>query len=185
MLIRKGFLIAALCLVTILPAMSQATTGQSIDDHLLIKESDKGLGVNRSGEVDGTPYLNDTFANGEVYFDKNKRTVVQARYNMYDDLVEYQQNNQTLVLDPDERIKKVKIDEHTFIVDKYLYKGKIKHGYFTLLDSGKVTLLSKKVCTFKEQQAAKALESRATPAKYVRARKEEELLKLVQYYNTL
>ena len=231
MLIRIGFFIGTLWLVSIYSAVSQPTTsGRGIDDHLLIKESEKALGENSADNVIGTPYLNETFARGEVYFDKGNLTVVQqARYNIYSDWVEYQQNNQILVLDPNQRIRKVRIEDHVLVVDKYPTRGKIRHGYFTLLDSGKLMLLSKQIVNYRESQAAGALESSAKPAKYTRApdqyyykvgsgalkkvdnindliadlpgnaeelkgfvkkekisaRKKEELLKFVRYYNTL
>lgn len=230
MLIRTGFFVGMLWLVTYSAVSQPTTSGRGIDDHLLIKESEKGLGEQSSSDVIGSPYLNETFAKGEVYFDKGNLTVVQqARYNIYSDWVEYQQNNQTLVLDPDQRIRKVRIEDHVLIVDKYPTRGKIKHGYFTLLDSGKLMLLSKHVVNYREPQAAGALESTSRPAKYTRApdefyyklgsgdlkkidnvkdliadlpgnaeelkefvkkekisaRKKEELLKFVQYYNTL
>ena len=230
MLVRIGSIIGTVWLSVISVAVSQpATSGRGIDDHLLIKESEKSLGENTTAEVIGTPYLNDTFAKGEVYFHKGNSTIVQARYNIYSDWIEYLQNNQTLVLDPDQRISKVRIEDQILVVDKYQSRGKIKHGYFTLLDSGKLMLLSKKIVTYREPQAPKALESAATPAKYTRApdqfyykigngelkkvdnikeliadlaentdavkefgkrekispRKEEGLVKLVQFYNTL
>lgn len=228
MLIKSSYLISLIWLASFSFSAAQATAGRNIDDHLLIKEAEKAMGGKVYENIEGTPYLNDAFKQGEVFFDKG-RHALPVRYNIYDDWIEYQQNNQTYILDADARIKKVRFDDYTFIVEKYESKGKIKRGYFTMLDSGKVMLLSKKIVTYRERQDAKALESGSTPAKYSRAsdtfyykigngellkvenlknmvasfpdkqeelnhfvkkekispRKEEELRKLVRYYNSL
>jgi hypothetical protein len=149
--------------------LAQSTTGKNIDDHLLIKDAEKNLGLEEAVDVIGTPYFNETFAQGEVVFDKGKRNVVPLRYNIHKDWVEYQQNSQTYILDPDARIKEVKIDEDIFVVDGYKSKGKVRLGYFKLLDSGKVTLLAKQVVLYKEYQQAQALQSSSSPPKYTRA----------------
>jgi hypothetical protein len=63
-------------------------------------------------------------------------------------------------------IKKVELGSSVLVVENYEFRMKTQPGYLTLLDSGKVILLSKKVVTFLEQQAPKALESAPTPAQY-------------------
>lgn len=152
--------------LTISVLFGQSTTGKNIDDHLLVKDAQKNLGLDMK-DVVGTPYLNDNFINGEIIFDKGNRSA-PVRYNIYEDWVEYQENNQTYILDPDVRIRKVMLNEDIFVVDKYKAKGKVQFGYFKLLDSGKVTLLSKQVVLFKEYQQASALQSNSSPPKYTR-----------------
>ena len=155
--------------LTIPPAMAQAATGKNVDDHLLIKDAQKNLGLEDEIDVVGTPYLNEEFARGEIFFDKGMRNAVPIRYNIYKDWIEYQQNNQTYILDPDVRIKQVKFDESVFVVEPYPSKGKTRLGYFKVLDSGKVTLLAKQVVLYKEYQQAQALQSSSSPPKYTRA----------------
>lgn len=146
----------------------QATTGRNVDDHLLIKDAEKNLGLEDEIDVIGTPYLHDEFTQGEILFDKGIRNAVPIRYNIHKDGIEYQQNNQTYILDPDVRIKEVKFNECVFVVEQYPSKGKVRLGYFKVLDSGKVTLLAKQVVMYKEYQQAQALQSSATPPKYTR-----------------
>lgn len=228
MLTKCTYLISIVWMLNLSSAIAQATAGRTIDDHLLMRQANRNVNGATMENIEGTPYLTETFANGEIYLDKGKH-VVPIRYNMYNDVIEYNQNNQTYVLDPNDNIKKVQFNDYIFIVEKYESKGKAKHGYFTLLDSGKVTLLSKKTVIFKERQDVRALESGPTPAKYIRgsdaffykigegelikvdnikkmianlperqaelsqfakqekisAKKEEDLRKLVQYYNSL
>jgi hypothetical protein len=134
------------------------------------------------------------------------------------------------VLDPSTTIKKVNLGESTFVVEKYVNdKGIQKYGYFTLLDSGKVNLFSKKSVKFTPGMKGRALDGSDQPAEYRRnpdefyfriaggelveiktvksfiaalpdkqdemsafakkekisPRDEEELVKMVKYYNSL
>lgn len=148
--------------------IAQQQVGKNIADHLLIKSADK----DRYGETDketvGSPYLKDDFVKGKVYTFNRDFNDVPMRYNIYNDYVEFTQDNKTYILDPEPRIKELNFDNKTFLVFKYEYKGKSKHGYLELLDTGKVMLLAKKTMLYREWQPAKALESGPTPAKYTK-----------------
>lgn len=182
-----------------------------------------------STEVKGTPYLDDSYVNGTIAFATNTRTV-PLRYNAYKDLMEFQADGQARVLDPSTTIKKVNFGETTFVVEKYKNdKGITKYGYFTLLDTGKVTLFSRKSVKFTPGMKGRALDGGDQAAEYRRnpdefyfkinngemtevkniksmiaafpdkqdellafakkekisPRNEEELIKLVKYYNSL
>lgn len=168
-MLTKLILVSLMMLfLTTSPGLAQSTTGKSIDDHLLIKDADKNLGLEDGVEVIGTPYLNETFAKGEVVFEKGMRNAVPVRYNIHKDWIEYQQNNQTYILDPDNRIREVIVDGNVFVVEGYPGKGKQRLGFFKLLDSGKVSLFSKQVVMYKEYQQAQALQSSSSPPKYTR-----------------
>jgi hypothetical protein len=148
-------------------AEAQDRTGYHIADHLLIKEADKQLKQGPEAEaVEGTPYLEDTFVTGHVYSRYGNYTGIPMRYNMYEDYIEFKQKDLVYILDPDLMIKKIDMGAHVFVVENYEFKKKTQPGFLTLLDSGKVTLLSKKIVTFREQQPPKALESAPTPAQY-------------------
>jgi hypothetical protein len=179
--------------------------------------------------VKGTPYLDETYVKGTILFATNTRTV-PLRYNAYKDLMEFQADGQARVLDPSTTIKKVNFGETTFVVEKYVNdKGVKKYGYFTLLDTGKVSLFSKKTVKFTPGMKGRALDGGDQPAEYRRnpdefyfkvdggemveiksikamvaafpdkqdellsfakkekisPRDEEELVKLVKYYNSL
>ena len=143
--------------------------------------------------------------------------------------MEYQQNGKALVLDPSTKIKRVRLGESTYIVEKFEFDGKTKYGFLNLLDSGKVTLVAKKVVKYQEPIKGRALDGGDVPAKFSKSsdayyyrigngelqevenikdmiasfpdkqeelkqfakkekispKKEEELVKLVRYYNSL
>ncbi|HEX8059424.1 MAG TPA: hypothetical protein VF473_00750, partial [Cyclobacteriaceae bacterium] len=118
--------------------------------------------------VKGTPYLDDSYVKGAIVFANNTRTV-QLRYNAYKDLMEFQADGQARVLDPSTTIKKVNFGETTFVVEKYVNdKGINKYGYFTLLDTGKVSLFSKKSVKFTPGLKGRALDGGDQPAEYRR-----------------
>ena len=133
---------------------------------MLIKIMDEGIYGKLRLDIEGSPYLNEEFVDGEIHTFKASYAGVSMRYNIYLDYIEFKQKGKSYILDPEPRLRKVEVDGNTLVVAKYGSIGKMKDGFFLLLDSGKLQLMSKKVIQFKEAQAPKALESSATPAKY-------------------
>jgi|SRR5579859_6463199 len=121
-----------------------------------------------SEAVNGTPYLDETYAKGVISY-ANKNHVVPIRYNAFMDLIEYQQSGTALVLDPNATIKKVTVGNATFVPLPYESNGKSKFGYFALLDSGKVTLFVKKKIVFVAAKKGGALDGSDQPAEYRKA----------------
>lgn len=118
--------------------------------------------------IDGTPYINDAYVEGVIYY-ASKNHTAPIRYNAFQDLIEYQQNGQAVVLDPSTVIKKVIIGTSTFVPLKYEFNGKSKLGYFQMLDSGKVTLYAKKKVIFLPARKGGALDGSDQPAHYKRS----------------
>lgn len=140
--------------------------GINLDDHLLIKISDQNLYGLPEEEIMGSPYLKDEFQSGDVYSIKGKFSDVPMRYNIYRDFFEFQQGNNTYILDPQPLIRKIQVSGKTFVPAYIEHKGSKKMGFLIVLDSGKVTLMVRKSVSFRERQAPKALESTYTPARY-------------------
>jgi hypothetical protein len=115
--------------------------------------------------IKGTPYLKEAYEEGLIVY-ANNTIKVPARYNVFKDLMEYQQSGRALVLDPNVSIKKVQLHNATFVVDKYVADGKTKLGYFALLDSGKVTLYAKKSVSYLAPQKGRALDGGDQPAEF-------------------
>ncbi len=149
------------------PVFSQSQTGMDVRDHMLIKmtkEYDHSV-----KEFEGSPFLNEQFVQGQVFTSGKHYTAVPLRYNIFNDQMEFRQNDLTYALYPGERIQKVILADETYVAEKYEIHGKMDYGYFTRLDSGKLTVLAKKVVRFTDKQEAKALESSNKPAKFTRA----------------
>jgi hypothetical protein len=208
MKMKSGILICMVMLISVSASIAQQASAQKIE---------------------GTPYLDEKYVDGEIYFGESARTKVPVRYNIYQDLMEYQQNGKALVLDPSTKIKKVQMGDITFIVEKLTLDGKTKYGFLNLLDSGKVTLYSRKMIRYQEPLKGRALDGGDVPAKFSKMsdlyfykigtgelkevgnlkdliaslpdkqdeikqyvkqeklspKKEDELRKLIQYYNSL
>jgi hypothetical protein len=165
MLYKYILLLTSLFALT-LSATSQDMTGKDLKDHMLIemtKKTDHSV-----TEFEGSPFLNEQFVTGTVYSSNKKYGAIPLRYNIFNDQMEFQQNNNIYALYPEPRVTKVILGEETYVVEKHDVKGKMAYGYLTRLDSGKMILLSKKVVRFTERQEAKALQSSATPAKFTR-----------------
>src|SRR5688572_2269843 len=96
-------------------------------------------------QIAGSPYVDDKYRDGMIYYgDKNYS--VPIRYNAYQDLIEYQQNGKALTLDANPSIKRVVVGDEVFI--PLSPEGAKKLSYFALIDSGKLTLYSKKKIVF-------------------------------------
>jgi hypothetical protein len=203
-------------------------TGLNLTDHMLLLDSRKVLyGDGSAEETKGTPYLAETFDSANVYTIKGVFTAVPMRYNVHEDYFEFKNKDVTYILDPALNIKRVDFRDYSFVVEKSEAGGKMKLGFFVLLDSGKVTLVAKKIVSYREPQPVKAMEE-AKPGRYTKkddeyfiriekgqlteissikkmiesfpekqnelkafvdrekiSKKEEDLIKLVQYYNSI
>jgi hypothetical protein len=210
---KLNLILSALSLIAItVSAQAQVTNAQ-------------GVAV----EVKGTPYLNEAYVDGTILFANNDRKA-PIRYNAYKDVIEFQMDGQARALDASSTIKRVTFGENTFVVEKYKDdKDVTRYGYFTLLDSGKASLYSKKVMKFTPSMKGRALDGSDQPAEFRRGpdafyfklasgdmteinsiksmiaafpdkkdelsafakkekispRDEEELKKLIEYYNSL
>ena len=118
--------------------------------------------------VKGTPYLDESYVSGTILYANNTRTI-PLRYNAYKDVMEFQADGQARVLDPSTTIKKVNFGETTFVVEKYTNdKGILKYGYFALLDTGKVSLYSRKSVKFTPGMKGRGLDGGDQPAEFRR-----------------
>ena len=113
-----------------------------------------------SFDYEGSPYDNNIFVKGDIYYDINQRFPdIPMRYNIFNDEMEFKMEGQETIyaIQPDKKIQKIIIPEDTFVVAEYQKKGKITPGFFKVLAIGEIDLLAKYQVDFKEEQPAKAL----------------------------
>ncbi|HNR08814.1 MAG TPA: hypothetical protein PKM27_15955 [Saprospiraceae bacterium] len=163
-----SFYILVFSLAAALPvgAQNDVHVGRNLFDHLLVKSKEAIPRIDRS-EIEGSPYLNDSFTLAMVLTTDAIVHNLPVKYDIYNDLMEFKDRDQVFLLDPSPKIQKILLEKQTFVVEPYDHDGKFGPGYFILLDSVKVKLLQKKVIRFQELQPAKALQTQNTPAKYV------------------
>ena len=140
MMNRFKFFLSLVCLIYTSMAMGQATSIVT---------------------VKGTPYLNDSYIAGVIYY-ADKTLSVPIRYNAFKDLIEYQTSGKALVLDPTNTITKVKFGDAVFVPAKH----ESKFGYYSVLDSGKLMLYSKKKIRFLPGKKGGAMDGSDMPPEY-------------------
>lgn len=138
-------------------------------DYVLFKDRKPHHRLDAS-DIEGSPYQNDSFLLGEVYTVKATFKNVMMRYDIYNDWVEFMEEDVKYILDPGPNILKVNVAGQSFQAQPFEEKDKVKMGFFKVLDTNTVKLMAKSFITFQDRKAAKALESSNTPAKYIRAK---------------
>jgi hypothetical protein len=126
--------------------------------------------------IEGTPYLNDDFVIGEVYFgDRYKTTPVPIRLNLHSDELEYIENDVVLAFGEPELIDKVVMDEEIFIyLNNNIFSAK-PSGFLKMSGAKSPSMLTKmKIYCFKD--APKPF-SPSKPIRFERAKDEYYIMK--------
>lgn len=135
--------------------------------NILLKHVDP-LRLFSSEPVDGSPYdLSDSFLVSTVFTHTHQYTNVSLRYNIYQDIMEYRQNGKMYALNPRVDIKKIITSMTTYLVQPYEEAGKIKLGFFNVVDSGNISLLKKKRIRLEPKADAKAYDNGPKNARFI------------------
>lgn len=173
-IILSGVVMQFICFTTC------AQRSRNVQDHILIKESDKYLYGAQEANYEGSPYLNENFVKGYVYSGNEKFNGVPMRYNIFQDKIEFQDLGVMYLLEPDTLINKVEIGNQILVVESFKFLSKTQPAFLELLESGKLTLMAKKTVNYRERILISDI-----PAKYVRSAdvfyykyKNEDMLKV-------
>lgn len=159
---RHAFLTVTFMLLAS-PAL-RAQRGINLSDHLLIKTSDAYLYGAPDPDYEGSPYIADEFVMTTVYTEKLKLDPLPMRYNIFANVMEFRQLNETFLLEADTRIAKIQMGDRVFVVEDFKFMGKKQPWFMELLEPGKLTLLAKNSVAFR-----KKIEINDIPAKYSRS----------------
>ncbi len=123
----------------------------------------------RESKIQGSPYLNDEFISGSVFTtSKTQFTDVPLRYNIYNDNIEFKQNNNPVQeLANPEIVEKVEFGDYKFVYIPYSDSRKTDKGFFNILEEGKATLYQKPLVIFEEAKATSPYQD-AKPARFDR-----------------
>ena len=105
-------------LITVSSACFAQNGGMEIQDHLLIRESRRFTRDAQEAKYEGSPYMNDEFRQAFVQSGDLKFQAVPMRYNVVEDVMEFQKGAFIHLLDPDPKIAKIEMGEATFVVPK-------------------------------------------------------------------
>ncbi|HEX5169021.1 MAG TPA: hypothetical protein VFW11_07590 [Cyclobacteriaceae bacterium] len=161
---RIPLIIFSLCIFELAGAQQQQ--GMNLNDHVLIKMSQQSVFQDAPGNYDGSPYLMDEFVQGEVFINDGNFKGIPLRYNVYKDYVEFKKDNQVYILDPSAKIRRIVMGANILVVKEYPFHGNNKIGFLSMIDSGKATLFSRHVVTYREAQPPKPIETTGKSPRY-------------------
>jgi hypothetical protein len=116
----------------------------------LIKRAQPGTST-----IEGTPYLNDEFIAGTIYFDKKyKIDQVPLRLNLYNDEMEFKEKNVTMAIADPSRINKIEMGAYTFIYLPDDKKEKVG-GFVRLWNPELPSIITKMEIDFLKMEPAK------------------------------
>lgn len=155
-----------------------AITGPSYINRTIVKDLIHEIErVNRSktpeelneailNSIEGTPFMNNDFTEGELYTVDGKRLEnIMLRYNVFNDIMEVSFNESLFELSG-ELVKRVKLEDKTFDYLSYTIADKQRSGYLELLQEGEWRLYCYHAKKFKEAQAQKAMEDKPSPPEF-------------------
>ena len=156
-----------ICAIFILILISQNTFSQLTDPFLNSYSIYKSYHPEKAKEykdVDGSPYLNEEFADGVIYMHDTVTIKLPLRYNIYTDEMEYQLKGINFVVANPQEVNRIVIGQSVFVYQTFNKKS----VYFELFESGKCSLIQKKSVAFKPAEGPKAITGAATPAQFLR-----------------
>jgi hypothetical protein len=121
--------------------------------------------------VNGSPYLVDTFEQGEIFINNIPREKYLMRYNIYNEVFE-------LMISPTEVNDLLKLDDMTVVLNnrKYVFLSynsaddEVREGYFEIITEGpKVNLYLKKNKILKEGRKARTSLESDVPSRFIDA----------------
>lgn len=120
-------------------------------------------------DIAGSPYLNDEFINGSIYtIQKQQYIGIPLRYNIFNDDLEFKTpENEVQALATPEIVEKAVFGTTQMVYLPYTLSGKIKKGFFVVLEEGKAALYAKPGISFKPPTEPAAYKE-TEPAKFVK-----------------
>jgi hypothetical protein len=126
-------------------------------------------------DIEGTPYLNEEFIDGAIYYDgKYRIPSIPLRVNLYNDAMEYKDKNTILAVAKPERIDKIIIDDQTFIYLKKKNKSEVS-GYVRKWNESFPSVISKMQVKFMPKEEPRPFEE-AEPDRFIRQNDKHYLL---------
>ncbi|MFW6369870.1 MAG: hypothetical protein ACOC10_01540 [Bacteroidota bacterium] len=154
-------------------------TKQAIDFFRTNKSGNELIDASHAAEkIQGSPYLNDEFIEGNVYTTSKTRFVnVPLRYNIYNDQVEFRNaDDQVLAIAAPDVIEQVEFGEFQMEYIPFLDRKKISKGYFVVLEKGDASLYFRPNVILEQAKQAAAYQD-AQPPRFIR-RSDEYYIKI-------
>jgi hypothetical protein len=159
-----------LFLIVLLSISSQMVTAQRYEVFLDAYHFNKNFespaikNPNAYDDVQGNPYLNREFNQGVIFLKDTTAVRLPLRYNIYTDKMEYLLNGITYEIGNPRFVKRIELDSSVFLYLPSVRKG----GYFELLETGKCTLVQKRLVGYEPAEGPKPIQGTITPARFSR-----------------
>jgi len=142
---------------------------KAMDSYRSTKLIGGGLNALTEKDIEGSPYLNNDFISGKVITTTNiEYEDIPLRFNIYNDQIEFKtEGEEIMTLAVSEIFEKIEFGEYKIFYAPYSNAKKIKHGFFIVLEGGKVELYAKPEIKFIEATKPAAYQE-AQPAKFNR-----------------
>ena len=117
-------------------------------------------------DIDGTAYENDQLIKGLVVFRAGDSIETYLRYNVYEDAVEFLEENELQAIANAHRIDHILIGTRKLIYTPYLLDGTITKGFLYECTSGKVRLFRKPVIELEDPEDGATGYHKGTPRSF-------------------
>jgi len=119
-------------------------------------------------EVEGTPYLTESYQNSKIYFQSIEKTLVsELRYNAYSGEFEFLQGGQKYEITNKEEIDSILYDGHSFVYTTYRGPSdRLKKGYLIQLVEGTCPLYKRYMAEFHQAEPPATGYHDAKPARF-------------------
>jgi hypothetical protein len=164
-----GWIALAGLLATVVPVAGQTPMISSGSDLLNFMNSDLNYITNqrdRYASIEGSPYLEEEFREGALYFRQQKYVGLQLRYNAYDGVFEFQTDQGVKYFNPNSTpVDTVWVGTDTYLFTLYLEGKARKKAFMKLLNRSRTRVLEFQEVLLQEATEAKGYEE-ARPARF-------------------
>lgn len=157
----RRILLILIMVSSVLTATGQGFTITDINtlgDQFIFERSRRGtVDYNRYARIDGSPFLNEKFKEGEVIINDSLMVLnVPMRYNMHTDRIEFiGQNGLVLEMNTQGNRFEFNFDDRRFTTANYFIRGVANQGILEMLIDGEVQLYKKRDVEFREAEKAR------------------------------
>lgn len=168
-LLKKSIILFLLLTLPYL-GISQIKIFKTFAEFITIQNNTKNNLVNLGeNKINGSAYLSKDFISGSVITKDNIHYQdIPLRYNIYNDDIEFKtKKDECLAISEPKSLRKIIIGDDTFIYAKKSNKKNARYGYYQLLTTGKIQLLTRHHIAFRDAESPNGI-SQPRPARFER-----------------
>lgn len=165
-----SFLAAFFSIIYFASAQYNYTAIPVMDYFRIEQMTEKSLSqIHTENDIEGSPYLNDTFCNGTVYTTSRQKIVdIELRYNIYNDDLEFKTpDGKILAIDKPENIERAAFCDYQMVYLPYLNRNNKNMAFLKVIEEGRLSLYAKPDLFYQKEQKGDGIRA-DKPAKFVK-----------------